>query len=32
MENAEAFRQWDGVAPGWIKWEHVSNRMLAAAT
>jgi SAM-dependent methyltransferase len=32
MENAEVFRQWDGVAPGWIKWEHVSNRMLAAAT
>lgn len=32
MENDEALRQWNSTAPGWLKWEPVHNRMLAAAT
>ncbi len=32
MENDEALRQWNSAAPGWVKWEPVHNRMLAAAT
>ena len=32
MENNEALRQWNSVAPAWAKWEPVHNRMLAAAT
>jgi SAM-dependent methyltransferase len=32
MENDEAARQWNSAAPGWVKWEPVHNRMLAAAT
>jgi SAM-dependent methyltransferase len=30
--NDEALRQWNNVASGWLKWEPVHNRMLAAAT
>jgi len=32
MENDEALQQWNSAAPGWVKWEPVHNRMLAAAT
>ena len=32
MENDEARRQWNSATPGWVKWEPVHNRMLAAAT
>lgn len=32
MEDDEALRQWNNAAPGWMKWEPVHNRMLAAAT
>ncbi len=32
MNNDEALRQWNSTAPGWVKWEPVHNRMLAAAT
>ena len=32
MENNEALRQWNAIAPAWAKWEPVHNRMLAAAT
>lgn len=32
MDNDEARRQWNSATPGWVKWEPVHNRMLAAAT
>lgn len=32
LEKDEALRQWNNAAPGWVKWEPVHNRMLAAAT